>query len=168
MLRPTWINPKISAYTYLYGKHNYSAAPLAPPGWKVLCLDDPTECQTWAPHGTEGIYVAPAPNNYCCYKCYTPTIGCTCISNTVVFNPPDKNQQVTLPTPEEMLLDSGTWLGKALTEIAQNYLLYNSLTNFEGLQQLADICGNKFPRIDSNKPSNKRLRYLNFEGDQAP
>ena len=106
------MNPKISAYTHLYGEHNYNFAPLVPPGWKVLCLDDPTECQTWAPHGTEGFYMAPAPENYHCYKCYIPTTGCTHISNTIVFYPRDTYHQVTLPTPEEALVEAAKQIGK--------------------------------------------------------
>ena len=95
MLQPTRINPKMLVYTYLYGEHNYNAVPMAPPRWKVLCLDDPTECNTWALHGTEKFYVAPATDNYCHYECFIPTIGCTCISVTILFYPPDTYQQVT-------------------------------------------------------------------------
>ena len=153
MLQPMRINPKILAYTYLFGKHNYNAVLLVPPGWKVLCLNDPTEHQTWAQHGTEGFYAASAPDNYCCYKCYISTTRCTCISNAVVFYPTDKYQQVKLLTPKETLVGAAKQLGKALTEIVQNNPLYNSLTNFKGLQQLADICDSKLRRvINSMKP----------------
>ena len=51
MLQPMRTKPKILAHTCLFGEHNYNAAPLAPPGSKFLCHDDPTECQTWSPHG---------------------------------------------------------------------------------------------------------------------
>ena len=120
-----------------------------PPGTsrlEVLYFDDLAEHQTWAPCGMEGFYIASAPDNFCCYKFYIQATGRTHISNTTVFYPPATCQQLTLPTPKK--------IRKALTEVAQNNSLYDSLSTFEGLQQLADICGNKLPRLsDSNKTS---------------
>ena len=55
-------------------------------------------------------------------------------------------QQLTSPTPEEMLVDAAKQLGKELTEVAQNIPLYDFLSTFTGLQQLADICGDKLSR----------------------
>ena len=164
MLQPMRINPKILAYTYLYGEHNYNAVPLVHQGWKVLCLDDSTECQTWALHGMEGFYITPAPDNCHCYKCYIPNTRCTCISNTIVFYPPHTYQQVTLPTPEETLGEAAKQLGKALTEVVQNNPLYNSLTNFKGLQQLADICENKLLRVIDSKSHFLKMQTSQLQG----
>ena len=59
----------------------------------------------------------------------------------------------TPPTPEETLVEAAKQLGMVVTEVAQKNPLYNSLTNFKGLQQLANICGNKLLRVvDSKKP----------------
>ena len=38
--------------------HSYDAVPFAPPGWKVLVYEDPTQQTSLAPHGAEGWYVA--------------------------------------------------------------------------------------------------------------
>ena len=37
LLRPSRINPNLSAYAQLYGSYDYSAHPFAPPGIRVLC-----------------------------------------------------------------------------------------------------------------------------------
>ena len=36
LLRASRVNPKISAYTYLFGNFDFNKTPLAPPGSKVL------------------------------------------------------------------------------------------------------------------------------------
>ena len=69
MLRPTRINPRLSAFAFLEGMHSYDAVPFTPPGWKVLVYEDPTRRSSWDPHGIEGWYVAPALENYRNYKC---------------------------------------------------------------------------------------------------
>ena len=40
MLRPTNINPKISAFTILYGKWSYDAHPILPIEWRSLVFED--------------------------------------------------------------------------------------------------------------------------------
>ena len=36
LLRPVRYNPKLSAYAYLEGQHDYNKVPLAPPGTRVI------------------------------------------------------------------------------------------------------------------------------------
>ena len=132
MLWPMEMNFKTLAYIYLSGKHNYNSITLVPPKWKVLCFDDPTEHQAWALHGTEDFHLAPAQDNYHCYKCSIPTTRCTCITNTIVFYLPNTYLCVTPPTPEETLVEAAKQLGTALMEVAQKNPLYNTLTNFKG------------------------------------
>ena len=77
---------------------------------------------------------------------------------------------MTPSTPEETLMEAGT----ALTEVTQNNQLYNSLTNFKCLQQLADICGNKLPRVmDPDMPTGDKtdisaLRVSQHQPSQPP
>jgi hypothetical protein len=40
----------ISAYTYLYGQHDYNSNPFAPLGYKVEAHVVPEICKTWALH----------------------------------------------------------------------------------------------------------------------
>ena len=74
------------------------------------------------------------------------------------FYQPDTYHQVTLPTPEETLVEAAKQLGTALTEVTQNNPLYSSLTNYKGIQQLVDICGNKCLRVaDSKTPTGDNM-----------
>ena len=54
LLRPSTINPKISAEAILNGTLNYNATPLAPPGTKIIAYETPTTRKMWAPHGLDG------------------------------------------------------------------------------------------------------------------
>ena len=44
------MNPKISAYTYVYGPHNYIAAPFVPIGVKTLVHEKPKIRDTFTDH----------------------------------------------------------------------------------------------------------------------
>eukprot|EP00957_Ditylum_brightwellii_P044649 3384943-Ditylum_brightwellii.AAC.1 len=54
MLRPSRINPQISAETQMNGMHNFNSMPLAPPGTKVIVHEKSTVHCTWSPHGVDG------------------------------------------------------------------------------------------------------------------
>jgi hypothetical protein len=45
---------------------------LAPLGTKALVFDNPATRTSWAPHATDGFYVGPATNHYCCLHFYIP------------------------------------------------------------------------------------------------
>ncbi|KAL7549471.1 hypothetical protein ACHAWF_012741 [Thalassiosira exigua] len=112
MLRPCRINPKISAYTYLEGHHDYNRVPFVPMGWRALVYEDPERRASWAYHGVEGFAIAPAPDHYCCTTCWIPSTG---------VNKAERE------------------LGKALQQMATNNPLYSHLGTFAGLKQLTNI-----------------------------
>ena len=60
LLRPSRINPQLSAYAQMYGAFDYNRTPLAPPGTKVLCHESPETRGTWAPHAVDAWYVGTA------------------------------------------------------------------------------------------------------------
>ena len=62
MMRPTHINPKISADTYLQGTHDFNKVPLAPPGILTVIQKSPNTRETYASHGLKGWYVGGAPH----------------------------------------------------------------------------------------------------------
>ena len=68
LLRTSRINPNLSAEEQLNGTFNYNNTPLAPPGIKVLSYKMPSHRASWADHGEEGWYIAPARQHYQCYK----------------------------------------------------------------------------------------------------
>jgi hypothetical protein len=72
LLRPSKINPLLSAYTMVYGHFDYRKHPLAPAGSKVIVHDKPKDRGTWADRGTGGFFIAHAPQHYRCFSCYMP------------------------------------------------------------------------------------------------
>ena len=64
------VNPKLSAWAYLFGNHDFNQVPLAPPGTKVIVHTKATDRASWEYHGKEGFYVGPAPKHYRCITCW--------------------------------------------------------------------------------------------------
>ena len=68
-LLPYPSNTSISAYAGLHGgAFDFAAHPIAPAGSKVVIHDKPAIRASWAPHGTHGYYLGPAPSHYRCYR----------------------------------------------------------------------------------------------------
>jgi hypothetical protein len=65
-------NPLISANHELYGPFDFNKMPLAPQGTKALVHNNPATQTSWAPHATDGFYVGPSTNHYCCLHFYIP------------------------------------------------------------------------------------------------
>ena len=68
MLRPSRINPLISAYTQVHGVFDFNKTPLAPAGCKVIIHDCIDERPSWANHGSRGYYVGPAMKHFWNYN----------------------------------------------------------------------------------------------------
>ena len=87
LLRPSQLNPKLSAYAQLEGIFDFNRTPLAPPGTHVIIHEKPTQRQTWAPHGIDGRYVGPALDHYQCHCIWIPSTQSERIANTLQFFP---------------------------------------------------------------------------------
>ena len=87
IMRECRINPKLSAYAYLFGQFDFNATPLAPPGTRVIAHEKPQQRGTWDPHGVNGWYVGPALEHYRCITCYIPTTGKERVVDTVQWFP---------------------------------------------------------------------------------
>jgi hypothetical protein len=87
LLRPSRINPRLSAEAQLNGVFDFNRTPLAPPGTKILVHEAPAVRGTWAPHGVDGWYLGPAVDHYRCYRVYITTTAAERISKTVEFFP---------------------------------------------------------------------------------
>ena len=70
LLRPSIINPKLSAYAQLHSAFDFNRTPLALPGTKIIIPDKPAIRGSWATRGYEGWYIEPALNHYCCHTVY--------------------------------------------------------------------------------------------------
>ena len=66
--RPSKLNPKVSAYTFINGTFDFNKTPLAPAGTKTIVHDRSTERATWAEHGSRGFYIGPALKHFRCYR----------------------------------------------------------------------------------------------------
>jgi hypothetical protein len=94
LLRGSRINPKLSAWAQVNGPYDYNRTPIAPPGIRVVVHNKPEARESWAPHGSDGWYVGPAPDSYRCFTTHMIETQADRISDTVVWLP----EQVTMPT----------------------------------------------------------------------
>ena len=85
LLRPSRINPALSAYAFLFGQFDFNTTPIAPPGTKAMIHLKPAARATWDPNGKLGWYIGPSPHHYRCVKCYIPTTRAEVNTDTVVF-----------------------------------------------------------------------------------
>jgi hypothetical protein len=57
LMRPSRMNPRLSAKAQLNGAFDYNKTPLAPTSTKVLIHETPNRRRTWAVHGVDGWYI---------------------------------------------------------------------------------------------------------------
>ena len=76
LLRNSRMNPKLSAWAYIFGDFDFNQCPLAPPGMRLIFHSKPDDRGTWDPRGKVGFYVGPAHHHYRCITAFNPdTIG---------------------------------------------------------------------------------------------
>ena len=126
LLRPSRLNPKLSAYAQLEGTFEFNRTPLAPPGTRVIIHEKPTQRRTWAPHGIDGWYIGPALDHYQCYRVWIPSTHAERIADTIQFFP------TILRTPTLSHRDATLQAARELTHALQN------LNNTNPLSQLSD------------------------------
>ena len=108
LLRASRANPKLSAYTFLFGNFDFTATPLAPPGTKVVVHKKSDQRRTWELNGELGWYIGPSMHHYRCVKCYFPRSKAVRDCDTVTFFPK------VVPFPEVSLTD---FLKQSATDI---------------------------------------------------
>ena len=89
LLHVARVNPRLSAYAYLFGNFDFNKTPLAPPGTKVAVHIRPGNCPSWGYHVELGYYVGPAMEYYRCFKCFIPATGGIRVADTIKFFPHD-------------------------------------------------------------------------------
>ena len=89
MMRPTHINPKISAVTYLQGTHYFNRLPFDPSGILTVIHKSPQNRESYAPHGLKGWYVGGSPEHYRCFDIWCPDMRRARQGETVQFSPHD-------------------------------------------------------------------------------
>ena len=85
LLRSSKVNPKLSAWEYLFGIFDYRKTPIVPPGTKLIAHTKPSQRNSWEFNGQEGWSIGISPEYYRCIKCYFPKKCCERDLDTVTF-----------------------------------------------------------------------------------
>ena len=132
MLCPTQLCPTVSAYTYLWGQHDYNVNPFTLLGCKVKAHVTPTVREMWAPHTAMGYYIINAKEHYRCHQVYITNAKHIRTCKTIFF----KHKYLTMPT---------ITLADALIKVADNLVdtilgnLPPNTTTAQAVEQLMDI-----------------------------
>ena len=89
MLGSAKVNPKLSAWEYLFGIFDYRKTPIVPPGTKLIAHTKPSQRSSWEFNGQEGLSIGISPEHYRCIKCYLPKKCSGRDLDTVTFFPAD-------------------------------------------------------------------------------
>ena len=87
LLRPSRLNPKLSAYAQLHGQYDYNRNPMAPPGCELIALVPPAQRPAWGYHGQKAWYTRPAMHHYRCVHAINATTGREFTVETMQFLP---------------------------------------------------------------------------------
>ena len=69
LLHNSRINPQLSAWSFLFGVHNFNKTPLLPPGTKLVVHEKPSQKSSWSFHDQPGWYVCSSFLHYRCLRC---------------------------------------------------------------------------------------------------
>ena len=108
LLRNSRVNPRLSAWAYLFGQFDFNATPMAPPGTKVIIHSKPNTRASWDPRGMVGFYTGPALQHYRCCTCFVLKTRAERVTDTLTFIP------AKIPIPE---LDATAHLHQAVDDI---------------------------------------------------
>ena len=116
MLRKSKINPTISAFEQMYGKHNFDAHPWVMLGCAVELHVMPEIRKTWEAHTKPGFYLGTSWDHYRCYEVWVRENKSARIGQTVFFT----HKYLTQPrmTETDTLLRASNELCAALQNAA--------------------------------------------------
>ena len=87
-VRPWSPNPRINAWTgFRRAEYDHLAHPMSIFGMKVVIHEKPPVRGTWAQHGKDGFYLAPALSHYRSWHVYVSETGGTRVSDTLAWFP---------------------------------------------------------------------------------
>ena len=157
LLRGSRVNPKLSAWEQMHGIFDYNAAPLGPPGTRVLARDKPHQRGTWAPHGQDAYCIGPALDHYRCCQAWTWGSREERVTDTLTWFP----EAVAMPTPSSLdLIAAGLQdIATALTD-PQPASPLNPLASqqVKSLRDLIAALNGVLPVDDSAQDDPSRLR----------
>jgi hypothetical protein len=174
MLQRSRINPKLSAYTQIFGVFDYNRTPLAPIGTRTVVHQRTTQQgrTTFADHGVIGWSVGPAMNHYRHWSFYIPKTRGTRVSDTVVFLPEKYTMPATAssdrataaleeltealkkPSAAKPFLNTGNKLNEAIAALTEMSAM-NLTTTGTSTKGSVTVCPNE-QRTTTKEPIKKR------------
>ena len=157
MLRKTYVNPIISAFTYLHGQFAYDTMPVVPFGWKMVCFEDPADRKKKAFHGVEGFAIGICTHGFQKIRALIPSTGGERETNTFALFAPPQYVLPQPPTPAEVLLEATKKLGSAVRVLdVTTTSAQEQVTLRNGLQRLQPVLTNKTNAIGKLIPEPPR------------
>ena len=92
MIRKSRVAPNVSAFTHLYGQHNYDENFSTPLGTAVKMYVMPEKQRGFDSHTKSGFYLGTSWGYYCCHKVWIPQTKSVRISQAVFFKHKYLNQ----------------------------------------------------------------------------
>ena len=99
LLCNTRVNPKLSAWSYLFGNFDFNKTPLAPPETKLIIHNKPSNHGSWDFHGDDVFYIGLSLEHYRFIKTYIPKTHAERLTDTATLIPH------VIPIPEASLDD---------------------------------------------------------------
>ena len=163
LLRGSRLNPKLSAFTQVFGPYDFNRAPMPPPRTMVIAHEKPTQRATWSPHGVQGWYLGPCLDHYRCYNIFIKTTQAERICDTVQFFP--KRCDVPTSNSTEDALLAAQQLTHALSNPAPAGPFNTLPKHIKPLQQLNDIFKSIIKPSDNDT---HQLQGVEVEQKQPP
>ena len=134
LLRPSRVNPQLSAYAQVFGAFDYSKTPIPPPGMRVLAHVLPKDRASFASHSIPGYSIGPAMEHYRCFKIFVPSTGGTRIADTVRWFP-HGDLKMPIASKESLLHAAIQDLSATIKSTVKNRIRY---TDKKDAQHLID------------------------------
>jgi len=111
LLRQSNVAPKVSAWAYMHGQHDFNRHPLAPLDIETHANVPPGKRKTWATKSTKGFYIGTSMEHYRYYKAYCTETRAVQGSETMFF----KHKFITAPTvtPQDAVIQAAKQLTDA-------------------------------------------------------
>jgi hypothetical protein len=150
MLRPSNVSPKISAYMYAHGNHDFNAHPLAPMGCAVQIYVRPENRKTWDVNSIDGYYIGTSFEHYRNYTIWCIDTQAERNSDTVWF----KHKYLTNPklTAADVIVNAANDLNEAIRTNPPSKLPSKSKNDLTKLAEIFTQAAIKY----SNKEASKK------------
>ena len=96
LLRPSRLNPRMTAYAQINGEFDLNRTPMAPTGKIILVHGKPHNRGTWTLHGQGGWYFRPAMLHYLCLTSHIPKNSKVKSLRHCIFPPGNTNLDKTV------------------------------------------------------------------------